>query len=161
VYVAGQLSKDFVSAAIMQRLPATFAPDAADGADRVRSAGSAALTSVVAPQAQDIADLTAFHRTLRDDLFYINGAQTLWYIKATTQGPARVVRQTTTITFAAMHRLSEICRYDPMQLKTLLAGERNWLISEFINMSAVQFIDEIASEITGQQILLPNVRAAT
>ena len=51
-------------------------------------------------------------------------------------------------------------RYDPLQLDRLLAGQKNWLLSEFIEMSPSQFIDEIASEITGYQFLVPNVRAA-
>jgi hypothetical protein len=59
-----------------------------------------------------------------------------------------------------MHRLSEICRYQPLQLASLLAGQKNWLISEFIQMSATQFFDEIASEMTGHQFFIPNVRPA-
>ena len=59
-----------------------------------------------------------------------------------------------------MHRLSEICRYQPLQLKSLLEGQKNWLLSEFIQMSPIQFIDEIASEMTGYQFLVPNVRPA-
>jgi len=60
-----------------------------------------------------------------------------------------------------MHRLSEICRYQPLLLESLPAGQKNWLLSEFIEMSAIQFIDEIASEMTGYQVLVPNVRAAS
>jgi hypothetical protein len=59
-----------------------------------------------------------------------------------------------------MHRLSEICRYQPFQLESFLSGQKNWLLSEFIEMSGGQFIDEIASELTGHQFLVPNVRAA-
>jgi len=57
-----------------------------------------------------------------------------------------------------MHRLSEICRYQPLFLDSLLSGQKNWLLSEFIEMSPAQFIDEIASEMTGYQFLIPNVR---
>jgi hypothetical protein len=34
-------------------------------------------------------------------------------------------------------------------------------LSEFIQMSAAQFIDEIAAELTGHQFLVPNVRPAS
>jgi hypothetical protein len=46
-----------------------------------------------------------------------------------------------------------------MELASHLSGQKNWLLSEFIQMSPVQFIDEMASEITGYQFLMPNVRA--
>jgi hypothetical protein len=59
---------------------------------------------------------------------------------------------------AAMHRLSEVCRYRPLELASYLSGQKNWLLSEFIQMAPTQFIDEIASEITGFQFLVPNVR---
>jgi hypothetical protein len=65
------------------------------------------------------------------------------------------------MTLAAMHRLSELCRYRPIELASFLAGQRNWLISEFIQQTPEQFIDEIASELTGHQIMVPNVRGAS
>lgn len=60
-----------------------------------------------------------------------------------------------------MHRLSEICRYRPLQLEKFLAGQRNWLLSEFVTMAPDQFIDGIAAELTGHQFMPPNVRPAT
>ena len=60
-----------------------------------------------------------------------------------------------------MHRLSELCRYRPHELAAHLAGQKNWLLSEFIQQSPNQFIDEIASELTGHQFLVPNVRTAS
>jgi hypothetical protein len=60
-----------------------------------------------------------------------------------------------------MHRLSEICRYKPIELASFLAGQKNWLLSEFIEVAAGQFIDEIATELTGFQIMTANIRAAT
>jgi hypothetical protein len=65
------------------------------------------------------------------------------------------------MTLAAMHCLSEICRYSPKRITELLTGEDNWLISEFVKMSGIQFIDEMAAEITGMQFLIPNARPAT
>jgi hypothetical protein len=59
-----------------------------------------------------------------------------------------------------MHRLSEICRYRPLELASFLAGPGNWLISEFVMMAPEQFIDGIAAELTGHQFMFPNVRPA-
>ncbi|MDF8825025.1 YaaC family protein, partial [Escherichia coli] len=61
----------------------------------------------------------------------------------------------------AMHRLSELCRYDPLKLRQLLNEKENWIIAEFIQQSPSQFIDAISSEITGHQFLIPNVRSAS
>ncbi|MCZ2076057.1 MAG: YaaC family protein [Bryobacterales bacterium] len=113
------------------------------------------------PVLTDKANLTTLHRSLRVDLHYINGAQTLWYLKADVPGPTRLGRFPLSITLAAMHRLSEICRYRPIELSAFLAGRKNWLLSEFIHQAPNQFIDELAAEITGHQFMTPNVRIAT
>lgn len=57
------------------------------------------------------------------------------------------------IILATMHRFSEIVRYKPEQLARLLNSKKNWLIHEFLTMALDQFIDEIATEITGQDIM--------
>jgi len=63
-----------------------------------------------------------------------------------------------TITFALMHRLSELSRYDPIRLKKHFDCQHNWLISEFINLAPTQFIYAIACEITGQEFKIPGIR---
>jgi hypothetical protein len=95
---------------------------------------------------------------LRADIFHINGDQTLWYAKLNVKGPARLARHNPILILAAMHRLSELCRYHPMDFESYLAGSANWLLHEFIGMSCGQYIDEIASELTGHQFFVPNVR---
>jgi hypothetical protein len=95
----------------------------------------------------------------REDLVYIAGTQTLWYLKGRVPGGRRLDRSPLTLTLAAMHRLSEICRYRPLELAAFLAGPYNWLISEFVLMAPEQFLDGIASELTGHQFLLPSVRS--
>lgn len=57
------------------------------------------------------------------------------------------------ITMAAMHRISEIVRYKPEQMGNIMKSKENWLIHEFLTLSLDQFIDEIAAEITGQEIM--------
>ena len=59
---------------------------------------------------------------------------------------------------AVMHRLSEIARYKPEQLGRLMESKENWLIHEFITLSLDQFIDELAAQITGQEIMCTGVK---
>ncbi|MEZ6141065.1 MAG: YaaC family protein [Zavarzinella sp.] len=156
VYFSAQLSAHYDAAIYTNRLPATFTAN--NGA--LLSSLYVEVTSTRKPTAADMTTLATFAKLFRNDLFYINGAQTLWYVKATVKGKNRLLRQSTTLTLAAMHRLSEVCRYAPMELAKYLEGQKNWLLSEFIRMSGTQFIDEIASEITGKNFLVPNVRPA-
>lgn len=159
LFFTAKLSGAFASRHTFRRLPPTFTRDESVAEMAIRSAADIPITSPSKPNSLDLASLDGFHRNLRRDLFYIHGVQTLWYVKSADA--RRIERQTPTLVLAAMHRLSEICRYKPLELDAYLAGRRNWLISEFINMSAEQFIDEMASEITGHQIMEPNIRPAS
>lgn len=110
------------------------------------------------PTDTELEDLRLLNEELRRVLHYINGSHTLWYLKST--GSYQIDRRPITLTLAAMHRLSEICRYKPSELHSFLDGQKNWLLSEFVAMAPAQFLDEIACEMTGHQIMIPNVRAA-
>lgn len=161
-YLSAKLSKDYDGRRYLNRLPPTFMHDSnGDGERSIRSIDEITLTGPLVRKNTDINSLLLLHRKLRQDLHYINGAQTLWYIKSTAKGPARLERSPITLTLAAMHRLSEICRYKPIELAAFLSGQNNWLISEFIQMAPEQFFDQIASEITGYQFMAPNIRPAT
>lgn len=99
--------------------------------------------------------LVAFHREVRRDLQFISGASRLWYIK---RRPAKVTaalvdQSSLAITFAVMHKLSELARYTPRRLDKHFIAKHNWLLSEFLSLAPSQFIDEIASEITGYEFL--------
>lgn len=160
-FFTGALSTNYPLNDYITKLPATLKsrPDSKIGT--LISTDFATVTSVQSPTTSDLTAVTALARSLRDDIYYINGAETLWYVKTHPTGQDRLLRQTTTLTLAAMHRLSELCRYDPRELARQLGGPENWLLSEFITMAGQQFIDEIASEITGQQCQIPNIRRAT
>lgn len=108
------------------------------------------------PTVAELAALCQLNAQLRRVFHYINGAHTLWYLKTT--GSYEIDRMPITLTLSAMHRLSEICRYKPSQLQSYLDGQKNWLLSEFVAMAPSQFLDEVASEMTGHQIMIPNVR---
>lgn len=160
VYLQATLSRDFAHPRYRNRLPASLKP-AIGNARMMRSTQSVTMTGRGSGAPATRVKIAALNRSLRAEIQYIKGAQTLWYVKGNVAGPKRLGRFPLTMTLAAMHRLSEICRYKPMELESFLAGRENWLLSEFIQLAPTQFIDEIAAEITGHQFLAPNVRAAT
>ena len=160
-FLASELSADWKSKHVVNRLPTTFRAAPEIGAGIIRSTDSVSFSKPRKPSSTDLKKLAGLHKAIRCDLFYINGTESLWYIKLQTTGPKRLGRQTPTLILAAMHRLSELSRYHPPKLAALLAGHQNWLITEFMEMSPVQFIDEVAAEITGHQFLYPNVRPAS
>jgi hypothetical protein len=98
-----------------------------------------------------------FYRDIRKCLEYIHGPRDLWYIKRCNVKKA-IDRTSMTLTFAAMHKLSELARYNPDRLEKYLSKNSHWLLSEFINNSRDQFIDQISSEITGCDIRLPGIK---
>jgi hypothetical protein len=161
VFFKADIAKNLPLNSAVKKLPPTFVVAPEVGPRAIRSKATLTWRKPGRPTATNIRELIDLNRTLRQDLHFINGAQTLWYLKTPAAGPSKLKRQLPTLILAAMHRLSEICRYQPLQLESLLAGQKNWLLSEFIQMSATQFIDEIASEMTGYQFLVPNVRAAS
>jgi len=59
------------------------------------------------------------------------------------------------LTFAVMHRLSELSRYENILLYKHLKTQYNWMLLEFIKNSPNQFIDVIASDITGEEFMVP------
>lgn len=162
VFFKAHIEKDFPLNHAIKKLPATFVAAPEIGPRVIRSVAKLIWRAPGRPTATNIQELIDFNRALRqEEIHFINGAETLWYLKTSPKGPRRLKRQLPTLILAAMHRLSAICRYHPLELESLLAGQKNWLLSEFIQMSASQFIDEIASEMTGYQFLVPNVRAAS
>jgi len=161
-YFCGRISKDFAGPESLRRLPPSLVTDLElNGGRSFKSIATVVLTSHEARTAVERESVASLLRDLRPDLNYIFGAQTLWYAKAVVPGPARLKRSPLTCTLLAMHRLSEICRYRPVELASFLNGQKNWLLTEFIRMSPRQFLDEISAELTGQQFMLPNVRPST
>src|SRR3989338_100712 len=161
-YFSALLSKDFTGLAHMRRLPPSLVADPRVNDGRtIRSVATAMVTGRDASSAPDRAAAGGLLRGLRPDINYLAGAQTLWYAKCIVSGPARLKRSPLTLTLLAMHRLSEICRYRPIELASFLNGQKNWLLTEFVRMSPAQFLDELAAELTGQQFMIPNVRPSS
>ncbi len=160
-YFRASLSRDFANNHVIKRLPSLIIKDSSQpDVFGIRSASTVPFTRPSRPIQSEINSLKDLHKSLRHVLQYINGSETLWYIKSEPAGPNRLKRFPLTITLAAMHRLSELSRYKPLELDSFLSGQKNWLLSEFIQQSPNQFFDEIASEITGYQFLVPNIRSA-
>lgn len=65
---------------------------------------------------------------------------------------------TLTLIMAAMHRLSELSRYDPRGLMSYLDGKENWLLTEFIELAPAQFMDELVCEMTSLEFGIPGIR---
>ncbi|MBB2823321.1 UNVERIFIED_ORG: hypothetical protein GGD59_006627 [Rhizobium esperanzae] len=159
VYFAADLSKDFKAGIILKRAPPSIIQDPDSLPSSVRSSTSLPCTHAGRPTKQDISNIVLLNRQLRGDIEYINGSQTLWYLRTQPSAANIIRRRVPTLILMAMHRLSELSRYKPLELNKHLSSKKNWLIDEFLRMSPSQFIDEMASEITGFQFQIPNVRA--
>jgi YaaC-like Protein len=57
-----------------------------------------------------------------------------------------------------MHRLSELCRYDPAGFVRYFDGNEAWLLTEFIELAPMQFIDELVCEMTSLEFGSPKIR---
>jgi len=104
-------------------------------------------------QSNNLSRLQTYHKTVRKDLYYIRGISRLWYLKRDDNPIGFIPRSSLSLTYAAFHRLSELSRYTPQRLIRHFESQHNWLLSEFLNVALAQYIDEIAAEITGQDIM--------
>ena len=105
-------------------------------------------------------ELKDLNKELRRKFQYIKSTKRLWYLKQTGLASLDVLNvNSMLISMAVMHRFSEIVRYKPEQLARLMQSEENWLIHEFLTLALDQFIDEIAAEITGQEIMSTGVKS--
>jgi len=110
------------------------------------------------PNAESLESFNKYYFNIRKKLRYIYSPSNLWYIKRTNLKNHIINRHTTVLIYAAMHRLSELSRYQPQTLEKHLESEHSWLLIEFINKSMLQFIDNISSEITGQDFRVTGFR---
>lgn len=99
-------------------------------------------------------NLSAYHKKVRKDLFYIYGNTKLWYIKKDLPNNLHVLKRSSlTLIFAVMHWMSELVRYNPKKFEKYMESKQNWLLHEFIEKALYQFVDEISCEITHQEIM--------
>ncbi|WLQ17001.1 YaaC family protein [Hahella aquimaris] len=93
---------------------------------------------------KNIERLQSYHYKIRRDIKYIHGEQRLWYYKRNDRSKGILHWPTPSLIFVAMHRLSELTRYDPKRLRRHFASQHNWLLTEFISQATDNFIDQIA-----------------
>lgn len=109
------------------------------------------------PTTSSLNDFKRYYFNIRRPLRYIFSPNKLWYIKRSDLKSV-INKSSLTLTYAAMHRLSELSRYDPNKLDVHLNKSDSWLLSEFITKSIYQFIDIISSEITGDDFRVTGFR---
>ncbi len=108
-------------------------------------------------QEERIERLKGYYKKHRMQFYYIKGEETKWYVKKTLPNNSHLIDRTPlTIVYGVMHWLSELVRYKPDAFRQLMKSKQNWIISEFLEVGLNQFIDEIASEITGTDIFPRN-----
>jgi hypothetical protein len=107
----------------------------------------------------NIFSLIEYHKLIRRDIKYIYGAMRLWYFKRNDKQKDLLPWPTPGLIMLAMHRLSELCRYEPDRLARYLDSQYNWLLHEFLSLSNDNFIDTISCEITGEDLMVPTYRS--
>jgi hypothetical protein len=103
-----------------------------------------------------LAQFSVYHKQIRRRIIPIYASENRWYLKKSVTGHGDIVNSQLVLIYAAMHRLSELSRYDPMALARHFNVNHNWLLSEFIRMSPAQFVYGVASEITGLEFIRPD-----
>lgn len=103
-----------------------------------------------------IEQFSRYHKTIRRRIMPIYSSENRWYLKKSVIGHDKLNNSQLVLIFAAMHRLSELSRYDPISLSGHFNVNHNWLLAEFIKSSPGQFVYGIASEITGLEFIRPD-----
>lgn len=100
-----------------------------------------------------------FIKFIRKNHQYIAGSEFRWYLtKKKTSKIENLELNPLVILLAVFHCLSELTRYNPLKLRNMLDPKKNnesWLLYELIEGAGFQFIDLIASEITGKVFKIP------
>ncbi len=155
-WFVAELPGKYATKATVNKLPSEFERELADP-DRFLIRRTKRFQWRPADKTNSVNRYRNYHKLLRKHLFYIDGPSRLWYIKRGGNVPDSIPRSSMTLTFAAMHKLSELSRYTPEKLASHFACQHNWLLSEFIDIAPAQFIDEIAAEITGMEFMTRGV----
>lgn len=155
-WFSAELSRRYANQNTITRLSNIYEQDQSI-ADRFIIRSTRRFNWIPSRKSQNLQRYKHYHNNLRKDLFYIYSPQRLWYIKRNSSVEGFVPRSSITITFAAMHKLSEMARYSPDRLARHFEGRYNWLLSEFISLALHQFVDEISSELTGYELMPPGI----
>jgi hypothetical protein len=154
-WFVAELSGRYASRMTLKKLPSEFEEERSASSTRLLIRRKQRFDWRPQEQEKSIERYRNYHKALRSHLYYINGPQRLWYLKRGGNLPSLIPRSSTTLTFAAMHKLSELSRYTLDGLSRHFECQHNWLLSEFIEAAPPQFIDEISSEMTGEEFMVP------
>lgn len=105
---------------------------------------------------KSLIDMGKYHRKVRKRIVPIYASENRWYLRKTGLAESPMENSRLYLIYAAMHRLSELSRYDPLSLTSHFSMRHNWLLAEFLENAPDQFIYGIASEITGSEFLRPD-----
>lgn len=103
-----------------------------------------------------IEQFSRYHKQIRRRIIPIYSSVNRWYLKKSVSGHDKLQNSQLVLIYAAMHRLSELSRYDPIAFSGHFNVNHNWLLAEFIKSSPAQFVYGIASEITGLEFIKPD-----
>ena len=103
-----------------------------------------------------LSNFETYHKQIRRRIVPIYASNNRWYLKKSVTGHDKLTNSQLVLIFAAMHRLSELSRYDPILFNGHFKVNHNWLLSEFIKSSPNQFVYGMASEITGLEFIKPD-----
>jgi len=103
-----------------------------------------------------IDQFSRYHKQIRRRIIPIYSSENRWYLKKSVTDHDKLNNSQLVLIFAAMHRLSELSRYDPIAFSGHFNVNHNWLLTEFIKASLGQFVYGMASEITGLEFIKPD-----
>jgi hypothetical protein len=75
-----------------------------------------------------ISQFKTYHKQIRRRIIPIYSSENRWYLKKSVAGHNKLANSQLVLIFAAMHRLSELSRYDPVGLSGHFNVNHNWLL---------------------------------
>ncbi len=162
VYFTAEITSNFASNHTINKLPDCYERDLNfNNTFSIRDKKRINWKYKKSEEDSNVLRLLNYLKRVRKNTHYIFGNEYLWYIKRNNQIPGVINRSSISLTFAGMHRLSELSRYNPLALKKHFDSKHNFLLNEFIDLAPRQFIDEIATEMTGKEFMIPGTRSKT
>jgi hypothetical protein len=84
-FFKAELSRDWASKHALNRLPPSLSRATEIGPYTIRSVNAVACSRPRKPSTANLKEIADLHKTLRGDVFYINGTETLWYVKGVSE----------------------------------------------------------------------------
>ncbi len=153
-WLTAELSGKYANVSTINKLPPSFERDSAI-LDKFIIRSKHRFNWRPRQKSDSLIRYKTYHARLRKEILYINTGTNKWHLKRGGVTAGVIDRNCLVLTFAAMHRLSELSRYAPDKLAKHFDCQHNWLLSEFIVSASNQFIDSISSEITGHELFAP------